>query len=226
MKADTWFLGLKALISRCRELGHSENRRGAQSCVNSPSSFLRRKCNMGLSKETTKMSQVFIVVDNFFVFYKTCKPFVVNNVNFYILKVRSVCGSPIPESISDRCFSDALSYSSDSFYSRSSISSTQNFTENLPPYSPCMKSEEPKKNKNPKAVSRFSTQATLEVQPNPKRTKLSHVLIWGEGVENGVLGGGENMVNSVKSHQKVQNQTQMDALLPKVLDSVGMHCLG
>ncbi|KAL4559927.1 hypothetical protein LXL04_032073 [Taraxacum kok-saghyz] len=99
VQADTWFLGLKVLISRCRELGHSDNRRGAQSCVNSPSSFLRRKCNMGLSKETTKMSQV-----------------------------RSVCGSPIPESISDRCFSDALSYSSDSFYSRSSISSTQNFT--------------------------------------------------------------------------------------------------
>lgn len=184
MQADAWFLGLKALISRCRYFGHSDNRRGAQSCVNSPSSFIRRKYNLGLSKETTKMSQV-----------------------------RSVCASPIP-SLSDRCFSDGLSFSSDSFYSRSSLSSTQNLTEGLAPYSPCMKTEEPKK--SPKTVSRFGVRVPpVDVQANPKRAKLSDVLIWGEGVENGVFG----TVNTVNGHR---NQAQVDALLPKVLDSVSM----
>ncbi|XP_023763599.1 PH, RCC1 and FYVE domains-containing protein 1 isoform X1 [Lactuca sativa] len=190
MQADSWFLGLKALISRCEDFRHPENQRVAQSCINSPSSFIRRKYNLGISKETTKMSQV-----------------------------RSVCASPVPSMISDPCFSDGLSLSSDSFYSRSSLSSTQNFPEGLAPYSPCMKTEEPKK--NPKTITRFGAPVVLpREQSDPQRTKLNDVLIWGEGVENGVLGGGgDNMVNTVNGHR---NQSQIDALLPKVLDSVSM----
>ncbi|KVI03040.1 Brevis radix-like domain-containing protein [Cynara cardunculus var. scolymus] len=176
VQADSWFLGLKALISKCRDFGQAENRRGIQSCVNSPTSFILRKYNLGLSKETTKMSQV-----------------------------RSVCGSPIP-SLSDRCFSDGLSLSSDSFYSRSSLSSGQNLTDGLVTNSPCVKPEEPKKKL--KTLSRFVA-PSLE----PKKTKLTDVLIWGEGVRNGPLGGGVN---------GYRNETQVDALLPKVLDSVGM----
>ncbi|KAI3665196.1 hypothetical protein L6452_43819 [Arctium lappa] len=176
VQADSWFLGLKALISKCRDFGQSENRRGVQSCGNSPTSFIRRKYNLGLSKETTKMSQV-----------------------------RSVCGSPVP-SLSDRCFSDGLSLSSDSFYSRSSLSSGQNLTDGVVTSSPCVKPEELKKNQ--KTLSRFVAPSV-----EPKKDKLTDVLIWGEGVGNGPLGGGVN------GHR---NETQCDALLPKVLDSVGM----
>ncbi|KAJ9564577.1 LOW QUALITY PROTEIN: hypothetical protein OSB04_000543 [Centaurea solstitialis] len=164
VQADTWFLGLKALVSKCRDFGQFENRRGVQSCVNSPTSFIRRKYNLGLSKEPTKMSQV--------------------------------CGSP---ALSDRCFSDGISLSSDSFYSRSSLSSGQNMTDPIKP-------EELKK--NPKTLSRFVA-PSLELE----KPKLTDVLIWGEGVGNGPLAGGVN---------GYRNETQFDALLPNVLDSVGM----
>ncbi|XP_071695043.1 PH, RCC1 and FYVE domains-containing protein 1-like [Rutidosis leptorrhynchoides] len=171
-QTDSWFLGLKALISRCRYNVQFE--RGTQSCVNSPATFARRKYNTELSKESTKISQV-----------------------------RSVCGSPVT-SLSDRCFSDGLSFSSDSFYSRSSLSSTHNLTDGLKPNSPDTKPQESKTNRN--TITRFGPPAI-----EPKRPLISDVLIWGEGVETGVLGGGVD-----------QSQTQNDALFPKVLDSVSM----
>nr|GEV43395.1 PH, RCC1 and FYVE domains-containing protein 1 [Tanacetum cinerariifolium] len=157
VQADSWFLGLKALISKCQNNEQLKNQKRAQSCVNSPTSFIRRKYNLGFPKESIKISQV-----------------------------RSICGSPIP-SLSDRCFSEGLSFSSDSLYSRSSLSSVHNLTDGLVPSSPCVKHEEVKN------ISK------MELSAKSKKPKLNDVLIWGEGVELGV-----------------------DALLPKVLDSVSM----
>ncbi|MFS8034361.1 putative chromatin regulator PHD family [Helianthus anomalus] len=169
-QADSWFLGLKALISRCQNhFRQIEYQTRAQNCINSPTSFIRRKYNLGFQKETTKMAQV-----------------------------RSICASPasIP-SLSDRCFSDGLSLSSDSLYSRSSLSSVHNLTDCAVPHSPRIKPVEEPEN-TPKMAGRFLPSA-LELSPKPKRTKLNDVLIWGEAFENGE-----------------------DALLPTVLDSVSM----
>ncbi|KAK9074860.1 hypothetical protein SSX86_003179 [Deinandra increscens subsp. villosa] len=167
-QADSWFLGLKALISRCQHFRHLKHQKQAQSCMNSPTSFIRRRYNLGFQKETTKMAQV-----------------------------RSICASPssIP-SLSDRCFSDGLSLSSDSLYSRSSLSSVHNLTDCVVPHSPCINHEEPEH--TPKMASRF-LEPPLELSRKPKGTTMSDVLIWGEGFENGE-----------------------DALFPRVLDSVSM----
>ncbi|KAI3712727.1 hypothetical protein L1987_71292 [Smallanthus sonchifolius] len=161
-QADSWFLGLKSLISKCQDFRHLEHQKQAQSCMNSPTSFIRRRYNLGFQKEPTKAAQV-----------------------------RSICASPssIP-SLSDRCFSNGLSLSSDSFYSRSSLSSVHNLTD-------CVNHEEQPENP-PKMVGGVLPLA-LELAQKPKRTKLSDVLIWGEGFENGE-----------------------DAVLPTVVDSVSM----
>lgn len=55
-QADSWFIGLRALISRSTHLRlfrTSESGRSAQSCVNSPAGYMRRKQNLGLSEDTT-----------------------------------------------------------------------------------------------------------------------------------------------------------------------------
>ncbi|KAJ6370767.1 hypothetical protein OIU77_001303 [Salix suchowensis] len=87
-QADSWFIGLRAVISRChrsRPICVLKNHRGAQSCVNSPAGFIRRKHNLGILEDDTELSQV-----------------------------QSLCGSPT-QSLSDRGLSDGLSLSSDSF---------------------------------------------------------------------------------------------------------------
>lgn len=61
MQADTWILGLRALISKwCdpRSIRSWRSHRDAQSCVNSPAGFMRRKCNLGLPDYATEFSQV------------------------------------------------------------------------------------------------------------------------------------------------------------------------
>ena len=62
-QADSWFLGLKSIISRShhrRLFGTLKNQRWAQSCVNSPASYMRRKQILGITEETAKSSQVLI----------------------------------------------------------------------------------------------------------------------------------------------------------------------
>ncbi|KAL8200287.1 hypothetical protein R6Q57_011626 [Mikania cordata] len=144
-QADSWFLGLKSLISRCQDhFRHIQHQTPPQGFINSPTSFIRRKYNLGYKKETTKMAQV-----------------------------GSICASPasIP-SLSDKCFSDGLSLSSDSLYSRSNLSSVHNLADSVEPEN------------LPKTTSRFLEPA-LELPQKPQRTKLSDVLVWGESFENG-----------------------------------------
>ncbi|XP_076939388.1 PH, RCC1 and FYVE domains-containing protein 1-like [Bidens hawaiensis] len=144
-QADSWFLGLKALISRSQDhFCHLDHQKRATNFINSPTSFIRRKYNLGFHREITKTAQV-----------------------------RNICASPssIP-SLSDRCFSDGLSFSSDSLYSRSSLSSVHNLTD------PCLKHEE---QENPPKM----TGPTLDSSHKPNITKRSDVFIWGERFNNG-----------------------------------------
>jgi hypothetical protein len=57
------------VVSRChrsRPICVLKNHRGAQSCVNSPAGFIRRKHNLGILEDDTELSQVlaslFLVV--------------------------------------------------------------------------------------------------------------------------------------------------------------------
>ncbi|KAH6755947.1 hypothetical protein C2S53_007073 [Perilla frutescens var. hirtella] len=114
MQAESWFIGLRAIISRnyCNGTGNSlKKQRGAQSCINSPAAFMRRKHILGLS-EKKRTSEV-----------------------------HSSCGSP-PSSFSPRCTSDGMSCSSDSFYSASSLSNMRNAVNILAPSSPLIQQDD------------------------------------------------------------------------------------
>ncbi|KAK4348041.1 hypothetical protein RND71_034380 [Anisodus tanguticus] len=51
MQAATWFLGLRAVISRSRHglVDQMKSKRGVQSCISNPVGYMRRKHNLGLS---------------------------------------------------------------------------------------------------------------------------------------------------------------------------------
>ncbi|XP_057430235.1 PH, RCC1 and FYVE domains-containing protein 1 isoform X2 [Lotus japonicus] len=60
-QAASWFVGLKAVISRSqqpRAFSSLRSCKGVQSCVSSPAGFLRRKKNLGLLDETSQYTQV------------------------------------------------------------------------------------------------------------------------------------------------------------------------
>ncbi|KAB1211373.1 Ultraviolet-B receptor UVR8 [Morella rubra] len=59
-QADCWYVGLRAIISRChhpKPLSRSWSRSGVQTCVNSPAGFFRRKHHLGLLEDSDKLSQ-------------------------------------------------------------------------------------------------------------------------------------------------------------------------
>lgn len=185
-QADSWFLGLKSIISRShhrRLFGTLKNQRWAQSCVNSPASYMRRKQILGITEETAKSSQF-----------------------------QSIDGSPA-QSFSERCFSDGLSCSSDSFYSESSLSSTQNSVDNFNTSSPCLGPDDLNKKEAVCANTRTHVHSLSQLGRPPRNFTqlgmdvLRDLLIWGGGVEGGCFAGGEE---------------QCDALIPKVLDSTMM----
>lgn len=138
---------------------------------------------------------------------------------FYILKVRSLCGSPT-QSLSERCFSDGLSYSADSFYSpESSVSNVKHVANVSLPSSPYVEPDHleqrqeiyPDTKIQTDMVSRVAAPSIASSQTE-KNHILRDVMIWGEGIEGGILGGG--VYN--------QNGVQSDALLPKLLESTTM----
>ncbi|XP_052197629.1 PH, RCC1 and FYVE domains-containing protein 1 isoform X2 [Diospyros lotus] len=193
-QADSWCLGLRDVIARCqhfKSLGGPKTRRVAQSCVNSPAGYMRRKHNLGLSEGTINFSQV-----------------------------RSLSGSPT-QSISERCFSDGLSCSSDSFYSESSLSSMQHVVDIVIPNSPYIYPDDLKKQRalypgtdnQMNMLSGFDTptHGSAEMEKNI----LRDVLIWGEGMVGGCFGGG---LDKFTKH----NEMQSDALFPKLLESTMM----
>ncbi|XP_022759394.1 PH, RCC1 and FYVE domains-containing protein 1 [Durio zibethinus] len=195
-QADSWFVGLRAVISRCnngRSITALRSCRGAQSCISSPAGFIRRKHNLGLLENKSQFSQV-----------------------------RSLCGSP-SLSLSERCFSDGLSYSSDSFYSsESNLSQMQNVTDNLMPTSPYIEPDSRKRwginyaapefQKN--TSHRFATPTHCSTQIE-KNEILKDVMIWGEGVAEGNICG-------APGSSGIHNGLKTDAVLPKLLESATM----
>ncbi|KAJ9172918.1 hypothetical protein P3X46_016107 [Hevea brasiliensis] len=183
-QADSWFIGLRAVISRCqrhRPFTGLKSHTGALSCVNSPAGYIRRKHNLGILQDASELSQV-----------------------------RSLCGSPTL-SLSERCFSDGLSLSSDSFFiSESSLQQMQNAVDVLVPNSPYV---EPNLkyacSELQKEMSHRFVAPTCRSARMGKSDILKDVLIWGEGVEGGNIGGNHNGM-------------QVDALMPKLLESTVM----
>lgn len=134
--------------------------------------------------------------------------------------MRSLSGSP-PQSLSERGFSDGLSCSSNSFYSESSLSGMQNVMDMLTPDSPYIEPDDLKKRGAISAstktqinmLNRFMTPSDESSHANDY--VLRDVLIWGEGIETGCVGGGLDKIGN-------KNGMPLDALLPKLLESTTM----
>ncbi|KAK3015391.1 hypothetical protein RJ639_006885, partial [Escallonia herrerae] len=163
-QADSWYLGLRAVISKHRIprlFGTSDNRRGAKSCISSPAGYMRRKHILGLPEETK--------------FTKVC----------------SFSGSP-PQSFSERCFSDGLSCSSDSLVSESTLSNTQNVMDISNPSSPYIETNDLIKKAAVCGSIKHEGPGWLMTpaneSPQMHKNVLRDILIWGEGIEGGCLG--------------------------------------
>lgn len=115
-------------------------------------------------------------------------------------QVKSLSGAS-PLSYSVRRSSKNFSCSSDTFHSESSLSSTQNLTEISSPNSPYVE---------PNKCSEF--QIPVNSSSEKGKNILRDVLIWGEGIEGGCLGGFDKFSK--------QNGKILDALLPKQLESI------
>ncbi|XP_077246976.1 regulator of chromosome condensation (RCC1) family with FYVE zinc finger domain-containing protein [Tasmannia lanceolata] len=195
-QAESWFVGLTALVSRAhqtRHLANLRNGRGAHTCANSPVGHTRGKHNLGFLEDSAKFSQV-----------------------------RSLCGSP-PGSLTGTCVSDGSSYSSGSFYSaeRRTLSSIQTVTDAILPHFQHLEPDYckekiaesyPKYKMNlPRTISSFNHGSPSMDKDNV----LRDVLMWGEGIEGGILGGGIDRLST-------PFDMRSDALLPKLLESSGM----
>ncbi|KAL6993291.1 hypothetical protein U1Q18_011406 [Sarracenia purpurea var. burkii] len=117
--------------------------------------------------------------------------------------------------MSERCFSDGLSCSSNSFYSESSLSSIQNSMDNFVPNSSFADLDDPKVRKaatgtQANMFSGFKTPAA-QGSPQLEKSTLRDVLIWGERMEGWCLGGLDNLSK--------HNGKMSDTLLPKLLES-------
>lgn len=135
--------------------------------------------------------------------------------------MRSLCGSP-SLSHSERCFSDGLSHSSDCFSSSESIlSNMRNAMAISIPKSPCIEADNLKKRVSIYANADQEKNVPLRLvmpcgsRQRAKNNILNDVMIWGEGIGGGVVGGG---VDRFGNHHGVQ----VDAVLPKLLESTMM----
>nr|XP_010316559.1 PH, RCC1 and FYVE domains-containing protein 1 isoform X1 [Solanum lycopersicum] len=183
MQAETWFVGLRAVISRThhhRMVDSLKSKRGTHSCISSPAGYMRRKQNLGLSAKTIRLSQV-----------------------------RSLAGSPT-QSFSERCFTDGLSCSSESFFSESSLS---NVMDNFTSCSSYFEPDDLSQTRASCAGTEIQTDMLAPLLPSSNESRpfgkniLRDVFIWGEGAEGGCLGVGE---------------VKLDALSPKLLESTVM----
>lgn len=190
-QAAAWFVGLKAVISRCqhpRAFSSLRSCKGVQSCVSSPAGILRRKKNLGLLDDTSQFTQV-----------------------------HSVCASPTL-SLSERCFSDGLSCTSDNFYSSASFLSSSTYgIDNSVPSSPYI---DPVINSNIESTCvnkehKKSLSYRSLIHPTSshvgKNNVLRDVMIWGGGIECLVGIVNERFV-----------QPGIFSLVPKLLESTAM----
>lgn len=121
-----------------------------------------------------------------------------------------MCGSP-SLSLAERCFSDGLSHSSDSFYWSEAVQNVRNVSV---PNSPYMGPSHVEKRYEVDVPHRLAA-STIESPVMEKKNVLKDVMIWGEKVE-GILEGASN--NSSNNH----NVRKVDVLLPKLLESATM----
>ncbi|CAD5316404.1 unnamed protein product [Arabidopsis thaliana] len=179
-QADSWFKGLRAVITKLHNIRNSANlrtSRGAQSCINSPAGFMRRKQNLGLLEETPDFTQI-----------------------------RSLCGSP-STLLEERCLSNGLSCSSDSFADTDALGPVSSYYETDYDFrnSDCDRS-------TGSELCRFSSQRfaaspplSITTQPVTRSNVLKDIMIW--GAITGLIDGSKN---------------QNDALSPKLLESATM----
>ncbi|KAJ1388172.1 Zinc finger, FYVE/PHD-type [Sesbania bispinosa] len=188
-QAASWFVGLKAVISRCqhpRAFSSLRSCKGVQSCVSSPAGILRRKKNLGLLDDNSQFTQV-----------------------------HSVCASPAL-SLSERCFSDGLSYTSDNIYSSASfLSSTHGITDSVPS-SPYIDSDIHRKIESTRVDKEHKNLSYRSLMPPTSphvgnNNVLKDVMIWGGGI--GCLVG-------IVNERFVQNGVY--SLVPKLLESTAM----
>lgn len=134
------------------------------------------------------------------------------------MKVHSVCASPTL-SLSERCFSDGLSYTSDNIYSSASfLSITQGITDNSVPSSPFTDPDILSKVESPhlkKEYKKNFSYRSLMPSNSPRvgnSNVLKDVMVWGGGI-GGLLG----IVN-----ERFVNQHGIYSLVPKLLESIMM----
>ncbi|CAA7020165.1 unnamed protein product [Microthlaspi erraticum] len=191
-QADSWFKGLRAVITKHHNIRTStslhRSSRGAQSCISSPAGFMRRKQNLGLLEETPDFTQI-----------------------------RSLCGSP-STLLEERCLSNGLSCSSDSFYSVESSAS-----EAFGPVSPYYESDYNNirnsdcDDRTVSELCRHSSQRFLASPPPlppPITTQqitrsnvLKDIMIW--GATSGLIEGSKNQNDSL-SPQLLESATMFD----------------
>ncbi|XP_050229612.1 PH, RCC1 and FYVE domains-containing protein 1 isoform X2 [Mercurialis annua] len=165
VQAVSWFTGLRALISRChrsRPFAALKNYRSAQSCVNSPAGYMRRKHNLGILEDSKEFSQV-----------------------------HSLCGSPT-QSFSEKCFSDGSDSFCSSESSLLQMQNTVDVLVTKSPYveptlQKCGSSYAFSEFQND--ISLRSISAACGSPQLGKNDILKDVLIWGEGVEGEHFGG-------------------------------------
>ncbi|KAE9598836.1 putative chromatin regulator PHD family [Lupinus albus] len=185
-QAALWFVGLKAVIPTCqdpRPFSSLRSCKGVQSCVSSPAGIFRRKKSLGLLDESSQLTQV-----------------------------HSVCASPTL-SLSERCFSDGLSYTCDNIYSR-----TQGVTDNSVPSSSYIDADILSKVEPlhlDREYKKILSYRSLMPPASPRirnSNALKDVMVWGGGI--GVHLG---IVN-----ERFVNQHRIYSLVPKLLESTMM----
>ncbi|BBG98612.1 Regulator of chromosome condensation family with FYVE zinc finger domain [Prunus dulcis] len=201
-QCEYWILGLRALISRC---GHPRP-------LSSLGNF-RQKASKGIRGGNGKSA------------VKTMFRDALVPIFAFFLKVRSVCASPTL-SLSERCFSDGLSYSSDSFYSSERVlSSMKNVTDISVPDSPHIESDHLKRRRIYSDAGyephRFVSYAfgTSRIE---KDNILKDVMIWGERGKHAaiVTKQGEVFCWGQADGGRLGNKINMDVSYPKLVDSL------
>ena len=134
-----------------------------------------------------------------------------------ILKIHSVCPSPTL-SLSERCFSDGLSYTSDKYYSSASfLSGTRGIIDNSVPSSPYIDPDIPSKIESTRVDKECKNLSCRSLMPPASplvgnNNVLKDVMVWGGGI-----GGLVGIVN-----ERFVNQHGIYSLVPKLLESTMM----
>lgn len=197
-QAEIWFVGLKALISGSQFLKlytDSRSDGGLPSNSSSPAGYARRKQPFSFMEDTEKLSQS--------TFKNDVRP----------LKVHGLYGISTQQ-FTEKCSSAGHLAELQKYEGHSLMNSLHSSElDSGPDYPKVLMKENPPEGFRmslSSAISSSSQGSCLE-----DSNVLGDVLMWGEGIEDGILGGGTH-----KSGSAVP--TQIDALLPKTVQSTVM----